>query len=93
MESRHLNIASTKINLALGSCHDSSRLSNDSSIFRAIMDKGKPDLFIWLGDAVYLDRGLKKKWDWNTLSYQKIERTEDEKRERFDLTKIKDREY
>ena len=92
LNSRILNTTKPTIKLALGSCHDSSRLKNDSMIFKSIRDV-EPDLFIWLGDAVYLDRGLEKRWNWKTMGYDRIERGFQEKRQIFDKTKRNDREY
>jgi len=61
-------------------------------IFKAIRNV-EPDLFIWLGDAVYLDRGLEKRWNWKTMGYDRIERGLLEKKQIFEKTKYGDREY
>lgn len=53
----------------------------------------EPDLFLWLGDAVYLDRGLEKRWNLKTMVYDRIERGLVEKKQIFDKTKYGDREY
>ena len=92
MNSRILRTENPTIKLALGSCHDSSRLKNDSMIFKSIRES-EPDLFIWLGDAVYLDRGLEKRWNWSKVGYERIERGVQEKIRIFNKTKWEDREY
>ena len=44
------------VKIAIGSCHDAARKNN--KIFSSIVDYS-PNLYIWLGDAVYLDGGNK----------------------------------
>jgi len=85
LTSRHLSVPGSNITLGIGSCHDSIRQIKNtgnlaqsnasiSGIFHSIKDVYRPDLFIWLGDAVYLDRG-DKWWSWWRMRWINTEKS------------------
>jgi phosphodiesterase/alkaline phosphatase D-like protein len=52
LRNRELHVSNeSEIKIAIGSCHKTKR---NNKIFSTIYDYN-PDLYVWLGDAVYLD--------------------------------------
>ncbi len=74
-----MRIQNDPIKIAIGSCHDNSRLPKNTSslIFKSIA-QWKPDVYLWLGDAVYLDRG-DKRWSWTKMKTVNTEKSQEAK--------------
>ena len=89
---KELKVKGNQLKIAIGSCHNANTRNN--SIFSQVV-KYSPDVYVWLGDAVYLDSGNKtcknislstlivNYWKWK---YQNVEKTTEEKYRIFNVT-------
>eukprot|EP00347_Sterkiella_histriomuscorum_P017539 403348950 len=75
-------VGGSDIKIAVGSCHDSIRINN--TIFKTVLDYN-PDVYVWLGDAVYLDRG-NKSFSFQKMRYVNVEKSFEQKQAIFDIT-------